>query len=80
MSRYKICEDCTVRNCKRKPKKVKHGYKCFKKVPIKGGWPMVESALDNTPGDTMRLLHSFGLQLTWSPKKGLRVTRRKKGE
>jgi hypothetical protein len=73
MNRYSLCTKCTVRNCRRTPKELKHGmYKCYKRRAMKDGWPLLEIALDTSPVDTLTLVHAHKGQVTES-KKGYRI-------
>ena len=72
MSRYDLCDRCTIRNCKRTPKAIKHGiYKCHKRRELKDGWPMLELLLDTSPAEVMELAHRYGRKVT-EAKKGYR--------
>lgn len=79
MSAYKLCETCTIRNCRRRPTYVNQtvGYRCRKRVKIKGGFPFIESAMDNSPVETLAILHAAGRKVTaFDPKKGYKIERR----
>ena len=64
MNPYKLCERCTARNCRREPKKKKYSYVCYKRKPIKGGFPLLEMALTGSyPLDILELVYQYGFQV-----------------
>jgi hypothetical protein len=76
MSAFKLCENCTVRNCTSVPKKGNIKDTCKKRVSYKSGVSLMESALNNSPEGILKLVWEHGLQITES-KRGYRVSRRK---
>jgi hypothetical protein len=78
MNRYELCIKCTVRNCRRTPKMISRSkYRCFKRRKMKEGFSLLEIALENSPVDTLTVVHSLGGQVT-ETKKGFRIRWRKK--
>jgi len=69
-----ICNSCTRRKCHTTPVNTKQEGRmsCTKYVPVKGGWSMLELALDSSPHDTLILLHRFGMKAV-ETKKGYAI-------
>jgi hypothetical protein len=58
-NRWKQCEKCSRRNCRKVPPINK---KCFKFVKIQEGFKFFELAMDSSPANTMHLLYSARLR------------------
>jgi hypothetical protein len=65
-----ICNECTRRNCHKKPFATKQEgrWACIKFIPIKGGWSMLELLIDSSPAETVTLLHRFGREVVETKK------------
>ena len=76
MGVYSLCERCSIRNCRDTPTKEKFGYKCIKRRVYRSSNSFLEVALENSPVDTMTLVHEHGLQIT-EGKKGFKISKRR---
>jgi hypothetical protein len=76
MSAFKLCENCTVRNCTSAPKKGNIRDTCTKRVPYKSGVSFLDKVMDTSPATAVKIVWNHGLQIT-EGKRGFRATRRK---
>jgi hypothetical protein len=65
-----ICNDCTRRNCHKKPFATKREgrWACYKFLPIKGGWSMLELLVDSSPVELVTLCYRFGFEVKETKK------------
>lgn len=71
MSRkYYVCNNCTIRNCRRKPDEVSSRGYCGGFRPPHRGFKILEQLVSKDPAGTAKLLHHFGLQLV-ETKRGI---------
>lgn len=64
------CNNCSIRNCRRKPDVVSSRNYCSGFQPPKRGWKILEQLVDKDPAGTAKFLHHFGLQLV-ETKRGI---------
>jgi hypothetical protein len=76
MSAFRLCENCTVRNCTSTPKKGNIRDTCGKRVPYKSGVSLLDKIMEASPVAAVELVWDHGLQIT-EGKRGFRVSRRK---
>lgn len=70
-----ICNECTKRNCRKEPTKVKRRegrYECKHYRRVVGGWNLLELCIDSSPADIVKLCHEHGFKIT-ETKKGYRI-------
>jgi len=60
---WRLCEQCTVRNCNKQPVPLKHGYTCEKRRAFQKGFKLLDIAMEHEVIDLMKIVFDHGLQI-----------------
>lgn len=74
--KWKVCTNCTVRNCKKEPQEKTGGHYCNKRRGYRGGFKLIDVAMDNNPIDVLLIAYNAGLKIK-ETKKGLTTVPRR---
>ena len=70
---WRLCANCTVRNCRKEPKPKTGGYYCNKRREYKGGFKLVEVAAKTNPVALLKVLYDHGMEVKETKRGGLKA-------
>lgn len=79
MNIWRICDRCTMRNCRRTPKQRGVWSECYKRKPIQDGWSLLELAVGTSPAEVVDLAWRYGMRVKETNGGGFKLVAIPKG-